>query len=338
MKLAIVGVAAKNGETGGAEVLFRGLVSAFKDLGVSVEFISPVFDESNFETVMEGYLHFYDLDASQYDGVVSTKAPSYLVRHPNHVCYLIHTMRVFYDMFEQEFRFPSRELLDQRMLIQTLDTAAFRHPRIKKIFTIGNEVKNRLGKFNGLDSTVLHPGLLSNNYKHGSYKYVFLPGRLHRWKRVDLIINAMKYVKSPVELKIAGKGEDEDKLRDLASHDQRIEFLGRVPDEKMTELYSDALCVPFVPIHEDYGYVTIEAYRSGKPVITCVDSGEPSYFVRNGETGFVCDPDPMLIAEKIDYLYQHPDVAQRMGRQGEQSIGYIDWNNVATEILSSLHE
>ena len=67
-----------------------------------------------------------------------------------------------------------------------------------------------------------------------------MPGRLHRWKRVDLIIRTMKYVDRPLTLKITGTGEDEAWFHELAKDDKRIEFLGRVTDEELIGLYADA--------------------------------------------------------------------------------------------------
>jgi glycosyltransferase involved in cell wall biosynthesis len=336
MKVAVIGAGSKSGELGGAENFYNGLVSALKELGVDVDFICPISDEADFEKIKETYLTFYDLDLSEYDGVVSTKAPSYLIRHANHVCYLLHTMRVFYDMFDVEFPCPSQELIAQREFIQKLDTAAIAFPRIKKVFVIGNEVKNRLLKYNNIASEILYPGINEDNFKEGSFDYVFLPGRLHRWKRVDLVINSMQYVKSPVRLKIAGTGEDEDTFRRLAKGDRRIEFLGRVSAELLVDLYSNALCVPFVPLQEDYGLVTIESYRSGKPVITCIDSGEPASIVRNGVTGFICNPDPRDIAEKIDLYFQNPQKAREMGEKGKLATLNIRWDAVAGRLFESL--
>jgi glycosyltransferase involved in cell wall biosynthesis len=336
MKIAIIGAGAKSGEKGGAENFYKGLVSALNQLNVSAELICPISDESNFKTIKETYLRFYDLDLSRYDGVISTKAPAYIIRHPNHICYLQHTMRVFYDMFDIEFSVKSEDLVYQRKFIQVLDTAALQYPRTRKIFVIGNEVKNRLLKYNNLESTVLYQGLLDDNFKEGAFNHVFMPGRLHRWKRVDLVIKAMRYVKSPVNLLISGIGEDEGEFKKLAKGDSRINFLGRVTNEELELLYSNALCVPFVPIHEDFGLVTIEAFKSGKPVITCIDSGEPTYFVRNNENGFVCNPDMKDIADKIDYLYQHPHIAKEMGKKGKLSTQHVTWKTTAEILLTSL--
>ena len=40
--------------------------------------------------------------------------------------------------------------------------------------------------------------------------------------------------------------------------------------------------VVFPPFNEDYGFVTVEAFMCGKPVITCRDSGGPAELVRDG--------------------------------------------------------
>lgn len=337
MKIAVIGTSSKSGDQGGAENFYKGLVSALIEHNVDAELICPISDETNFETIKETYLNFYDLDLSKYDGVISTKAPSYIIKHRNHICYLIHTMRVFYDMFESEFPYPSPELIKQKNFIIKLDSAALRYPRVKKIFSIGHEVTKRLLKFNQLKSEVLHPALLFDNFKCGEYhEYFFLPGRLHRWKRVDLAIRAIVLSKKPFQLKIAGVGEDETYYRKVANNDSRIEFLGRVTDEQLIDLYSNALAVPFTPIHEDYGYVTLEAFKSCKPVITCNDSGEPSHFVKNFINGFVCDPTPEAISEKMDYFFTHRDRAAEMGLNGKTTIEHITWKNIAMRLIQSL--
>ena len=58
-----------------------------------------------------------------------------------------------------------------------------------------------------------------------------------------------------------------------------------------SEHYANALAVPFVPYDEDYGYITIEAMLSGKPVVTTLDAGGPTEFVIDGKTGRVVAPE-----------------------------------------------
>jgi glycosyltransferase involved in cell wall biosynthesis len=331
-KIAVLATGSSSGETGGAERFYAGLCNSLADQGVDAEIVSVASDESCFEAIEETYLRFYDLDMS----VRSTKAPAYLVRHPNHVCYLQHTMRVFYDMFDLEFPRPDSRLRAQRALIQQLDTAALQCPRTRCRFVIGEQVRDRLREYNRLDAEVLHQASSMTGFECRDYDYVFMPGRLHRWKRVSLVIEAMRHVSSPVRLIISGCGEDENVLRRMAKTDTRIVFAGRVTDKQLLNLYADALVVPFVPLREDFGLVTLEAFHSHKPVITCRDSGEPANIVRDGVSGYICEPEPVKIAQCIEELYRNPGKAVKMGRAGAQSIAGISWDKVAARLITSL--
>ncbi|MCF8055249.1 MAG: glycosyltransferase family 4 protein [Desulfocapsa sp.] len=336
-KIAVLAVASASGEQGGAENFYRALTQALNDAGAQAEQLNILGDESNYEAIEETYLRFYDLDLSSYDGVISTKAPAYVVRHPNHITYLTHTIRAFYDMFDTVFSHITPQLLQQRELIQKLDTDALTFPRTKKVFVIGHEVRNRLLHYIKIDSEVLHISLMAEVFRCGQYDdYLFIPGRLHRWKRIDLLIESMQHVKAPLKLKIAGTGQHEEEYKELAAADGRVEFLGRVSDEELVNLYSNALAVPFVPIREDFGLVTIEAFRSGKPVLTCSDSGEPTYFVQDGDNGFVCDPDPRAIAEKLDFFYNNKKKTREMGMYGKKSVEDLRWENISTKLLKAL--
>jgi glycosyltransferase involved in cell wall biosynthesis len=338
IRLALVTVKSASGMTGGAEKHYEGILQALNHGPVAMDHVALVADESDFHTILEAYLRFYEEDLSSYDGVISTKAPSFMVRHRNHVCWLLHTIRVFYDMFDREFPDPPPELVEQRRFIQRADTIALSAPHIRKLFVNGEEVRQRLVQFNALDATVLHPPLLHDCFQDSGYDegYAFVVSRLHRWKRVSLVIEAMKYVKSPMRLLIAGTGEDECALRQLAGNDARIEFLGQVSDDAIVRYYSRARLVPFVPVREDFGYITLEAFQSGKPVVTCEDSGEPARLVRHGISGFISKAEPMELARHMDYLFEHPSEAKAMGAHGLDSVRPIQWAAVRSRLMSAL--
>lgn len=324
-------------ETGGAERFFHGLVDALRREGHSAELVPLLVDESTFETIEESYLRAYDLDVTRFDTVISTKAPTYAVRHPKHVCYLVHTMRVFYDMFDEAFPLATHEQRRQRRMVLDLDSACLDSARVRRIFAIGYEVRERLQRFNAREAEVLHPALGVDNFSPGPYgDYLFLPGRLHRWKRVDLVIEAFRHVRTPLRLLIAGTGEAEAHLRESANGDPRIVFLGRIDDEALRSHYMNCLGVPFVPLREDYGYVTLEAFASAKPVITCIDSGEPTHFVRDGETGFVCPADPRVLAARFDALFEDRTLAGRMGEAGRRRTECVQWAHVIATLAGAV--
>ena len=335
-RIAVLATASPNGMIGGAERFYVGLRDALNANGMRAEIVHILCDESTFEGIEEGYLRCYDLDLLHFDGVISTKAPTYVVRHPNHVCYLQHTMRVFYDMFNAEFPKPLPVQLRQRDQIRHLDTAALSRIGRDHRFVIGHEVRERLLKYNDLDAAVLYQATTMSDFWCGDFEYLFLPGRLHRWKRVDLAIEAMRQVRAPVRLLISGTGEDANALHELAADDQRIHFIGYVSDAEILGHYANALAVLFVPYHEDFGLVTLEAFHSSKCVITCADSGEPARLVRDGITGFVCAADARELATRIDQLCADIPMAARMGRAGAEAASGINWQNAAATLAKAL--
>jgi len=336
VKIAVLTARSASGVAGGAERLFDALVGAFRQIGHDAHEVPVHADESTFDDILGTYLHCYDIDLASYDVVISTKAPTWMVRHPRHVCYLVHTIRVFYDMFDSAFPAGAREPAEQRDLIHQIDNLALAPPHCRRIFSIGNEVTERLRRWNRLDAEVLHPPLWSDMF-HGGRQgdYLFLPGRLHPWKRVDLVVRAMKYVRSPLRLLISGTGEAEAELKELAKDDPRIEFLGRVSDEELVELYANAFAVPFTPKREDYGYVTLEAFASGKPVVTCTDSGEAASIVQHGVSGYVCQPDPRDLGRHIDLLWTDQGIARSFGEAGLAWVNKLSWPRIASTLIEA---
>src|SRR2546423_10947731 len=129
---------------GGAEVLYAGLIHGLREAGHNTDQVEVSIDESTFERILEAYHACYDLDLSSYDLVVSTKAPTYMVRHPNHISYLIHTIRVFYDMFEHEYGEGTPNQVAQRAAIQRLDRLGLGSSLVRKRLTIGHTNYRRL--------------------------------------------------------------------------------------------------------------------------------------------------------------------------------------------------
>src|SRR5437879_497393 len=200
MRIALISsTSPAQGRLFGAERLIRGLHDALSRT-CEVDVIQSPLSEATWDSVLESYLDCYDLDLSKYDAVISTKNPTFMARHPNHICWLIHQIRVFYDRFDNEYGHCDPVTLaehsEKRELIQQLDNLGF--TGVHHIFTIGHEVSRRLRDYNNFDSEVLHPPVEDRGYFCGNQDYFFLPGRLHRWKRVDLAIRAFKLIQRPI--------------------------------------------------------------------------------------------------------------------------------------------
>lgn len=336
LRVAILTADPSGEAKGGAERFYTGLSEGFIALGCEADLVAVEANEPDFDTIVSNYQKCRNLDLSPYDIVVSTKVPTYAVEHPNHVLYLIHTVRVFDDMFDEAFNPLLDEHYAQRAHLHRIDFEFL--SKIKSRFAIGHEVARRLYRWRGLDCNVLHPPLGCDNFISGKTgNYFFLPGRLHPWKRVDLIIEAIKRSNLPMKLLLAGEGENATYLTKLAGSDDRIEFLGKVDDERLVELYANCLAVPFVPLREDYGYVTLEAFSSSKPVLTCHDSGEPGRFVRPFETGLVVEPTAGSIQKGLEWFWENREQATCMGINAKQRIEGMSWSQTAyTLALSAL--
>jgi hypothetical protein len=154
-RVAIVISGPGTGETGGAERFYVGLADAFRQIGCTAELIPTEAREPDVETIVANYGKAAALDLSRFDFVISTKVPSYAVTHPRHVVYLVHTVRVFDDMFDDRFPAASPHDRQNRAKVHSADFAALR--RAKAVFAIGHEVADRLHRWRGLSATVLHP-------------------------------------------------------------------------------------------------------------------------------------------------------------------------------------
>lgn len=334
LHVAVLAASATGEIFGGAERFYKALTEAFIEKGCRAELVPLPANEGSFDEIVENYKRSSELDLSTYDVVVSTKAPTYAVNHHRHVLYLVHTVRSFDDMFWEAFPRPHAKQFLERAELQALEFQAI--SKIRARFAIGHEVANRLFRWKGISAEVLHPPIGLSNLRRGLIgDYFFLPGRLHPWKRIDLLIEAVLGSELPINLVIAGTGEAESPLRKLAGNDPRIKFVGKVTDEQLIGLYENALAVPFVPIREDYGYVTLEAFASGKPVLTCCDSGEPAYFVRHGETGLICSPDPRSVRDSMEWFFHHREDAKTMGERGYSLTRDMSWGVVVDRILEA---
>jgi len=199
-------------------------------------------------------------------------------------------------------------------------------------------VAGRLAKHNGLAIDTLYPPprLIDSLHPGEHGDYVFTVGRLNPIKRFDLLIRAMKHTRTPVRAVIAGSGPEREPLLDLARRlgvEGKVELLDWVADERMTELYAGCLAVFYAPFDEDYGYVTLQAFLAGKPVITAKDSGGVLEWVDDGVTGIVTDGSAAAIGAAIDRLAGDRELARRMGDAGRERVAELAWGPVVDRLL-----
>lgn len=100
MKIAIVGPSPVPYTIGGAENLMWGFCDAINQYTPhQAELIKLPSPENNFWNLIQSYYDFYQLDLSYFDLVICTKYPSWMVKHNNCICYMVHTLRGLYDTY-----------------------------------------------------------------------------------------------------------------------------------------------------------------------------------------------------------------------------------------------
>jgi len=329
---------------GGHLVMARELVRALREAGHESGLI--VTPQNRFGQQGSAYLAAWCTDVQlaheekKVDQVISLRFPGYAVQHPNHVLWLNHRMREYYDLWDQfsshlSWKGKIKEGA-RRALIHRVDKHLFN--RMQRRFVISGAVQARLRRFGNIQSDVLYPPPPMREYRHEGYgDYIFGVSRLSPLKRFDLVLRALaEPVAASIRCVIAGEGAELERLRALASHldiEHRVQFVGRLSDEDMIGHLARCRAVVFPPFNEDYGFVTVEAYMCGKAVITCTDSGGPSELVRDGETGFVTDPTPEGLAEAMRTLTDDRTLAQRMGEAGHAVAAQMTWPKAIEQLL-----
>jgi glycosyltransferase involved in cell wall biosynthesis len=318
---------------GGAELHMENLVRAFQAAGHRADLVRlpTAWDRVRiFDAAMAWRLLPIDADL-----VVATNFPSYFVRHDRKVVWLFHQHRGAYDALDSswsDFGLDDAGLDAHQRLVEwdnrALDEAT-------RLFSTSHEVARRLRHFNGLTAEPLYhpPPLYEALYEGPARGYVLSATRLESNKRPDLLVQAAAHVTSGTTVAIAGTGSLRDAIARMAEPQRgRVDLLGFVDDEVLVDRYAHALAVAYVPLQEDFGYVTLQAFFAAKPVITTTDSGGVLEWVEDGVTGLVVEPEPAAIAAAVDALARDPDRARAMGKAGRERVADLDWTHVVERL------
>lgn len=333
-------------ERGGAEWHARALVEELKKRGFLADLVQIPFQWDPRRDVLRSALAWRMLDFSQAGGmpidlVIATRFPSYALRHPRKVLWLFHPFRQAYDLHDAKLdgfgEAPEEQALHRHIV--ELDGTLLRECR--PIFTTSTNNARRLERYHGIAAEVLRLPLQEDppwlSAAHGDY--VLSVGRLESLKRVDLLVRAAAFLPEGARVVVVGTGKEREALERLAGElgvGERVDFRGFVPDAEVRRLYAGAGAVFYAPFDEDYGLVTLEAFRSGRPVVTTSDAGGPLEFVRDQENGRVCAPVPEQIGLALGELLGDKEHALRLGAQGRADTRGISWDDVIRR-LTEVH-
>jgi len=334
---------------GGAELMVESLQQELKRRGFNAEVINMPFQwnpkiEIIKNAVIWRTLNICEIAGQEVDLVIATKFPSYVIDHPNKVTWLMHQHRAIYDLYGTPYSdFDSNNQQDLKIRDQIIKIDNKTLCESKKIFTIAQNTSKRLKLYNGINSeTLYHPPKHYGKYYCEEYgDYILSVGRLEGLKRVEVLIRAMQHTDEKIKCLIAGTGGLESYLKKLAHElklDNRVKFLGFVEDNELLKLYANCFAVFFAPYDEDYGYITLEAFLSRKPVVTCTDSGGVMEFTEHEVNALVADgPKPEMFGEFINRLYrERTSSARDLGNNGYNKVKGVNWDYAIDKLTSTL--
>ncbi len=335
--------------SGGAEAHAAGLENALRQAGHEVALFTFPFNPAVPERILDQMLacRLFDLaeiNGAPIDRLIALKFPAYLIPHPNKVVWLLHQHRAAYDLWDQpvkDLNYAPRGLVARQAIARADRTLA----SARALFANSRNVARRLRESCGVEATPLyHPPPGAENFRCDTAvgDYIFFPSRIHHTKRQALVLEALALTKQPVCIWFAGAADDpadaarlQTRAAELGLAD-RARWRRHLSEAEKIDAYAKARAVIYPPFDEDYGYVTLEAMLSAKPVITCTDSGGPLEFVVAGETGLIVPPQADALALALDQLWSNKELAVRYGAAGRERYEQLglSWTSTIDRLLA----
>jgi glycosyltransferase involved in cell wall biosynthesis len=283
--------------------------------------VTPVIERRRIHTSLAqrlpGIRHYYrhclplypmlveQFDLERFDVVISSShcVAKSVITPPGtvHICYCHTPMRYAWDQFDAYFGRQRLGRAGTRVMRPVMaglarwdrDTA----DRVDRYLTNSQHVAGRIRRYYNREAFVVYPPVDTEFFHPDSAvpeRFALVVSALVPYKRLDVAIEASRLARMP--LKIVGTGPDRARLEQRGRGE--VEFLGRVPDEDLRNLYRRA-AFTLMTGEEDFGIAPLEAQACGRPVIALARGGALET-VAAGETGMlVYSPTPEAFAEAI---------------------------------------
>ncbi|MDW5416965.1 glycosyltransferase family 4 protein [Iodobacter sp. CM08] len=328
---------------GGADYHIQGTADALRNAGCKVEILRLPFTFQPEQSILDlmqwcNKLNLNHPNGYRVDRLISLQFPCYGIEHNHHTAWIMHQHRAVYELYSPQNSSPALAQLKDAII--EYDHYALSH--CTQRFANSKRVAARLYQYNDLKAQPLyHPPPAYQAFHHAQdLGYIFCPSRIETLKRQDLLIKALALAPKSLPIVIAGTGGQADNLMRLCEQlnlTARVKMLGAISEAEKIAYYAHATAVFFAPFDEDYGYITHEAMLSGKPVISCSDSGGPLEFIEHLNTGWIVEPTPEAIATVLEWISQHRNKVEQMGLAAQQAWPSfkISWNNVLSQLLEN---
>jgi len=257
-----------------------------------------------------------DFNLQDYNLVISSESgpAKGVVTNPNayHICYCHSPMRYLWDMYHDYFKEANPLVrIFMKNLIPSLRVWDVTSSNLVDCFIANSSyVAKRIRRYYNRESVVVYPPVDIERYqklKREPKDFYLFFGQLTGYKRADIAIEAC--LKSGRKLIIAGAGAKKKDIKKY-SHNGLITFKGRVSDEEVNRLLSEAKALLFPGI-EDFGIIPVEANAAGCPVIAYRGGGALESIRENATGIFFDEQTPQSLISAIDSFESNCDFSNR---------------------------
>ena len=166
-------------------------------------------------------------------------------------------------------------------------------------------------------------------------------GSAYPHKRLDLLLSAWKHVSArypDMDLVVAGeldafmqRVQTAVKLEKLPN----VKFLGRVTDDRLAELYRDAVTLVWPSSFEGFGLVPLEALASGCPVVSSDSTCMPEVLGNSGVSYFKSGSRDGII-EAINTVVDNLEKYRKEAKESQSALSERhSWKKAAALTLSA---
>ncbi len=165
----------------------------------------------------------------------------------------------------------------------------------------------------------------------------------YHFYNIPCIIKAFKLISERYHdafLGLVGDGPEKENIINLIHNlgiEKKIKLYGKISHDKLPSIYNRYDIFVNASRIDNFPGSILEAFSAGLPVVTSNVGGIP-YLVKNGETGFLVDPDNYEeFAEKIIFLIRNPEVTKTLVNNARKVAETYKWENIK-KILINLWE
>ncbi len=133
---------------------------------------------------------------------------------------------------------------------------------------------------------------------------------------------------------VGDSGWKSDKIRQQASQQPGVQWLGYVTPTTKQQLLAEASAFVYPSLYEGFGLPPLEAQAAGLPVIAGLHSSLPEVL---GNGALYVDPlNPVMLASAMEQLVTDSALANQLRSSGNQNCRRFDWHKTASQLLDIL--